>query len=151
MQKGYIKQTTDVKKIQASINALNEAGIASGDIIIAEDFVAVLDGLNKGDTLFIYRFADICNSLPAVFQMIEQFCTKGVDIYSIEDWWITERTAENFLPISQALNALNREIVSQRTKQGLQQRVSDGGRLGREPGVKNKPKVKTMIIKKSTK
>lgn len=148
MQKGYIRQTTDVKKIQASINALNEAGIVSDDIVIAEDYVDILDELDKSDTLFIHRFADICNSLPAVFLMIEQFCAKGVEIYSIEDWWITERTAENFLPISQALNELNSEIVSQRTKQGLRQRVKDGGRLGREPGAKNKPKATTIKIKK---
>lgn len=96
----------------------------------------VLDRMEKGDSLILSDISRLGRTLSEVMEIMGRCMEKGVQIYSIKDRYILDRTLN--LPVMGNVFKLVMEIehslMSTRTKEALNHKKSTGGPLGRPKG-----------------
>lgn len=127
----------DAVELQKSIGALNAMGVATEDILVAEQIENVLGEIGEGDQVVVTDLTEVGSSLSSIFSAISAIYTKKASIYSIGDEWINRISKEeDFLEIIDHINMLNSRVISKRTRRGLKMAVKSGKTLGRPVGVK---------------
>ena len=95
----------------------------------------MLSELQAGDTVIIADLTRISRSTRDLLEIVEKIRSKGASIRSIKDTWL-DTTSENpynafLLTIMSALSQLERDLISQRTKEGLASAKARGRSGGR--------------------
>ena len=153
---GYARVSTDEQNLDRQIDALKEVGVdnrvlyqekITGTKKDRPELQRMLEELNEGDTVIITDLTRISRSTKNLLDIIEKIKNKGATIRSLKDTWL-DTTSNNpynafLLTVMSGLSQLERDLISQRTKEGL---VSAKAR-GRNGGRPSKQNEKGEVVK----
>ena len=155
MNVGYARVSSTNQNIDLQINALNKYGI---DKIYMEKQSAVkyrpeldnmLDFVRAGDTVVVWKLDRIARSLNHLINIVETLKSKQVNFVSItESIDTTTSLGKFFLQINGAFAELERNLIVERTKAGLQAAREKGNIGGRKPGLSPEAIKKAKAAKK---
>lgn len=100
----------------------------------------LLEQLQKGDTLVITEISRLGRSLNMIFKIMNELNEKGVRVIAIKNNYDCDPLKPNDITSSVLLFAfglsaqLERDLISERTKQGLAVARMKGKRIGRKKG-----------------
>lgn len=147
---GYLrvsKNDQDLEKNKAAILALaNEKKF--GHVEFVEEKVSgkiswkkrkikgVIDELGDGDRIIVPELSRLGRSMLEIMEMLSISREKGIGIYAIKGSWKLDGSIQSKI-IATAFSIaseIERDLISQRTKEALKARVAQGIKLGRPKG-----------------
>ncbi|MBM7564311.1 recombinase family protein [Paenibacillus sacheonensis] len=136
---GYARVSTADQTLDLQIDALNKYGVskifqekASGAKDDREELKKVLDRLDEGDTLVVYKLDRLARSTGKLIQVLDDIKIKGAHFISINDSIDTTTAAGKALFGMLAVFAeFERNIIVERTQAGLKAARSRGRKGGR--------------------
>ena len=155
---GYARVSTPDQKLDLQIEALNKAGcskiftdVASGAKSERPGLDEALKYLREGDTLVVWKLDRLGRSLSHLLKIIESLSEKNIQFKSITDSAIDTSTSSGklMLTIIAALSEFERNLIRERTKEGLAVAKSRGRKGGRRPVITDQKlkKAKQLIDK----
>uniref|UniRef100_UPI00386B5DEE recombinase family protein n=1 Tax=Faecalibacillus faecis TaxID=1982628 RepID=UPI00386B5DEE len=146
---GYARVSTDGQNLDRQIDALKAVGVDSrvlyqekitGTKKDRPELQRMLKELNEGDVVIITDLTRISRSTKDLLDIIEKIKNKGASIRSLKDTWL-DTTSNNpyndfLLTVMSGLSQLERDLISQRTKEGLES-AKARGRNGGRPSKQN--------------
>ena len=136
---GYARVSTDDQKLEAQLRKLKEAGCervykekVSGASQKRAELENVLSYVREGDVIAVTKLDRLGRSMTHLVKLIERLRKKGVDL-KVLDNSIDTSDAQGRLVfgIFSALAEFERELISERTREGLAQARKNGEQLGR--------------------
>lgn len=142
---GYARVSTEHQSLDLQHDALNKYGVneiyeekLSGANKDRPQLANMIDKLRKGDKVVVYKLDRISRSTKHLIELADLFEAKGVDFVSIQDSIDTSTAMGRFFFRTMASIAeLERDIISERTKSGLEA-ARARGRKGGRPGASKK-------------
>ena len=113
----------------------------SGTILAKERKLgALLNILNKDDVLITSELSRLGRSTSDVINTCQLLVKKGVNCYLVKQGMSIDNTpmGKMMIAILSAFAEMERDLISQRTIEGLKRRKADGVQLGRPIGSKNR-------------
>lgn len=146
---GYARVSTQEQNLSLQRDALKTAGcekIFEDEISGSKDnrpgLTQVLEMLRKGDTLVVWKLDRLGRSLKSLILLVEELEQKGVNFKSITDAIDTSTPAGRFFfHMMASLAQMERELIAERTRAGLEAARRQGRVGGRKP-VMTESKVK---------
>lgn len=146
---GYARVSTVDQNLDRQIDQLTEKGVDKRNIYqekvtgTKKDRPALnkmLDELQEGDVVLITDLTRISRSTPDLLAIFDKIKEKGAAIKSIKETWL-DTSSENpynhfLLTVMAGLSQLERDLISTRTKEGLQS-ARIRGRIGGRPKIRN--------------
>ena len=146
---GYARVSTEGQNLDRQIDALINAGVSKKQLYCEKmtgtkaDRPALnemLEDLEQGDTVIIVDLTRISRSTKDLLDIVQKIKDKGAYIKSIKDSWL-DTTSNNpyndfLLTVMSGLSQLERDLISQRTKEGLAS-AKARGRHGGRPSKQN--------------
>lgn len=140
---GYARVSTDEQNLDMQIDALQKAGCqkiyqekissTKASRPALEDF---MDKLRKGDTLVVWKLDRLGRSLKELISLISTLAEKGVEFKSLHERIDTSTPVGKLtFHIFCALAEFEREIIRQRTVEGLKAARARKKTLGRPKGL----------------
>lgn len=142
---GYARVSTQDQSLSLQFDALNHYKVdqifeekESGKRKNRPQLDELLKVLRKGDTVIVYKLDRISRSTKHLIELMEHFDAKGIHFVSIQDK-IDTTTAMGrfFFRMLASIAELERDIISERTKDGLTA-ARARGRNGGRPKVESK-------------
>ena len=139
---GYARASSSDQNLHLQIDALTAAGCEciyrdEGVSAVARErpqFIAALAALGSGDTLVIWKMDRAFRSLINALQVLEELEARGVNFHSLTDAIDTTTPVGRFAyQITNAFAELERALIAERTKAGIDAARRRGVRLGRPP------------------
>lgn len=137
---GYARVSTSSQKLDLQIDALKKHGCVeiysdhgfSGSNRKRPQLDKALNALSAGDSVVVWKIDRISRSIRDLFDITDDINGRGCSFESLTDN-IDTNTAmgEFFFHLLAALSQLERSIISERTKAGLEAARRRGVRLGR--------------------
>lgn len=161
---GYARVSTEEQNLDRQIDALTKYGVDKRNIYQEkitgtkkdrEQLNKMLSELQPGDIVIIADLTRISRSTKDLLDIVEQIKQKGASIKSIKDTWL-DTTSDNpynsfLLTVMSGLSQLERDLISQRTKEGLASAKARGRVGGRPNGRTNKTDLVGMMLKENYK
>ncbi len=146
---GYARVSTQEQNLDRQIDALESAGVnrkhlycekMTGTKSDRPELNRLLDDLETGDTVIISDLTRISRSTKDLLEIVQRIKDKGAYVRSIKDTWL-DTTSNNpyndfLLTVMSGLSQLERDLISQRTKEGLAS-AKARGRNGGRPSKQN--------------
>ena len=113
----------------------------SGTILAKERKLGtLLNILNKNDVLITSELSRLGRSTSDVINTCQLLVKKGVNCYLVKQGMSIDNTpmGKMMIAILSAFAEMERDLISQRTIEGLKRRKADGVQLGRPVGSKNR-------------
>lgn len=146
---GYARVSTIEQNLDRQIDALEKSGVNIRNIYKEKitgtkkdrpELNKMLDMLREGDVVIITDLTRISRSTKDLLDIIEKIKGKGASIKSLKDTWL-DTTSDNpynqfLLTVMSGLSQLERDLISQRTKEGLAS-AKARGRNGGRPSKQN--------------
>lgn len=146
---GYARVSTEEQNLDRQLDQLIKYGVDKRNIYQEkitgtkrdrEQLNKMLDELEKGDTVIVADLTRISRSTKDLLEIVDKIKSKGAAIKSIKDTWL-DTTSNNpyndfLLTIMSGLSQLERDLISQRTKEGLES-AKARGRNGGRPSKRN--------------
>mgnify|MGYP001051357538 CR=1 FL=1 len=137
---GYARVSTEEQSLNMQLDALNKYGV---DEIFDEKMTGtkkdrpqlerMLDKLRAGDKVIVYKLDRISRSTKHLIELAELFESKGVAFVSIQDSIDTSSAmGKFFFTVIAGISQLERDIISERTKAGLESARARGRVGGRK-------------------
>lgn len=153
---GYARVSTEDQNLDRQIDALAKAGVDKRNIYQEKItgtkrnrpiLQKMLDELQPGDIVVIPDLTRLGRSTKDLLEIIQTIKEKNASIKSLKDTWL-DTTADNpysnfLLVVMSGLAQLERDLISQRTKEGL----AAAKARGRKGGRPNKRNDKSDIVK----
>ena len=127
---GYARVSTDDQNLDLQLQALLRAGVhedniykehVSGVSRKREQFNRALKNLRRGDALVVWKLDRLGRSLKELVALSEEFSARGVELKSLtEGVDTTNAMGKFFFHIMASLAQFERDLISERTKAGLQ-------------------------------
>ncbi len=156
---GYIRVSTEQQSMENQKHKLLE--YAQNNKIIIDEFIEleisskkdqkerlldeVFEKLKSGDTFMCTELSRLGRNMLEILNLIEKFNGAGIKLIFTNQPELStnknEALSSLLLAIYGYFAQTEREIISQRTKQGLAAARANGQKLGRPKGVKNKNRV----------
>lgn len=143
---GYARVSTDDQSLDLQMDALQKAGVhpdqiwhdkASGARGNRIGLQRVFVYLEPGDTLIVWRLDRIARSITDLLNRLKELDDRGVTLISLTENIDTKSASGRFLiHVMAAVAEFERQLVSERTKAGMQARIARGYRPGPEPKLK---------------
>ncbi|MGE6716467.1 recombinase family protein [Peribacillus frigoritolerans] len=141
---GYARVSTQDQNLDLQIDSLEKAGVAviykekmTGTKKERPELEQLLKAISEGDSVVVYKLDRISRSTKHLIELAETFEEKKVNFISIQDSIDTSTAMGRFFFRTMASIAeLERDIISERTKSGLQSakmRGRNGGRPSKDP------------------
>ena len=172
---GYARVSKTEQHLALQLDALKKRGVIriftdkqSGTRFDRKEFLAALDYLNKGDTIVVWKLVRLGRSLKQLIETVENLHERNINLVSLtEHIDTTTATGKLFFQFIAMLAEFERNLISERTKAGLEA-ARARGRVGGRPKVRAtdtkviiakqlhasntpiKTILKTLNIKKST-
>jgi DNA invertase Pin-like site-specific DNA recombinase len=153
MNYGYIristdKQTTEnqrfeiqnfTNKRQIFINEWVDETISSTKKLEIRKFGALLQRMQKGDVLIVSELSRLGRNLMQIMKILHDCMEKDVMVYTVkENYELGNNINSKVLAFAFGLSAeIERNLISQRTKEALARRKAEGQILGRPKGSKS--------------
>jgi DNA invertase Pin-like site-specific DNA recombinase len=146
MRFGYARVSTLDQNLNMQIDALKAAGCdkifeekVSGKRDDRPELNRLLDQLREGDTLVVYKLDRLGRSTFKLLELTEDFERRGIEFISIKDGIDTTTPMGKFFFRTMASIAeLERDIIAEHTRAGLQAARARGRSGGRPKTDKNK-------------
>jgi DNA invertase Pin-like site-specific DNA recombinase len=141
MKLGYARVSTLDQSLDLQKDALIKAGVESRHIY--EEKVTgtksdrpklqeLLNYAEKGDQIVVYKFDRLSRSTKHLIELSEELAEKGIELISIQDNIdTTTPTGKAMFKMLAVLSEMERDIISERTKAGLESARTRGRNGGR--------------------
>jgi DNA invertase Pin-like site-specific DNA recombinase len=150
MQFGYARVSTQVQSLDRQLDALHKFGIPDERVMVEKisgakrerpELNKLQQFLREGDILVIESLSRLGRSTKDLLGIIDRFESQGVKVISIKEQ-IDTRTPTGMLltTVLMALCQFERDIIVQRTQEGLNAARARGRNGGRPPLSKNQIK-----------
>ena len=161
---GYARVSTLEQNLDRQIDALIKYGVdkrniyqekMSGTKMDRKALNKMIDELSEGDVVIIADLTRVSRSTKDLLDIVNNIKAKGASIKSIKDTWL-DTTSDNpynsfLLTVMAGLSQLERDLISQRTKEGLAS-AKARGREGGRPNVRtNKQDIVKLMVKEGYK
>ncbi len=160
MRIGYARVSTADQSVSMQIDALRTAGCvqiyeehASGKQNDRPELARALKALGKGDTLVVWRLDRLGRSLPHLIQTVTAIEALGASFESLNEKIDTcTATGRLVFHVFSALAEFERNLISERTREGLSAARRRGRKGGRKPILDSKAvaQVRTLMADRST-
>lgn len=153
----YIRVSTDKQDYENQRHGIlsfaNEKGL--GKIEFVEETVSgkiswqkreignLIEKLNPGDVLIVSELSRLGRSMLECMELLSILTRKEVKVYAVKgDWEIGNGLQGKIMAVIFSIaSEIERELISQRTKEALAKRKSEGKKLGRPVGSLGKSKL----------
>lgn len=153
MKIGYARVSTENQNLDRQIDALNNYGI---DILFTEKMTGTIKErpelekvklkARSGDTIVIESLSRLGRSTKDLLTLIEEFNKENIKLVSLkEDIDTTTPTGKLLLTVLSALSQFERDLIVQRTNEGLKS-ARQRGRMGGRPRVDKKALEKAIKL-----
>lgn len=97
---------------------------------------AVINGLQAGDRLIVPELSRLGRSMIEILEILQQVKAKGACIYAVKGGWeLSDSIQSKIISTVLAMMAeVERDLISERTREALAARRQAGVKLGRRPG-----------------
>ena len=118
----------------------------------------VMEGLNKGDILIVSELSRLGRSMLEIMEILSVSMQKGIKVYAIKGNWQLDNSIQSkvvAMAFSMAAE-IERDLISQRTKEALRVKKAQGIKLGRPKGPgkskldKYRPEIEALLANGST-
>lgn len=145
---GYARVSTDDQNLDRQIDQLKAAGAKK---IYCEKMTGtkkerpklqdMLDNAREGDTIIVTDLTRISRSMKDLYSLVEDFEKKGLNLKSLKET-IDTTTAQGrlFFGLTALLSQFERDLTSERTKEGLASARARGKLGGRRSKLNDKDK-----------
>ena len=143
---GYARVSTDDQSLDLQMDALKRYGVEedriwtdkrSGATLKRIGLQRVFVFLEPGDTLVVWRLDRIARSITDLLNKLKELDDKDVKLVSLTENIDTASASGRFLiHVMAAVAEFERQLVSERTRAGMQARIARGYRPGPEPKLK---------------
>lgn len=138
---GYARVSTADQNSDLQINALRDAGCATifedhitGVAVCREGLDLALASIGQGEKLVVWKLDRLGRSIPHVMSIIADLHERGASLISLTENFDTGTEAGELYSTILALFAhIERRMISQRTRAGLEAARQRGVRLGGRP------------------
>lgn len=143
MKIGYARISTVDQNANSQRDALKASGCekvvtdqVSGASLTRPKLDKLLEGLQAGDVLTVWRLDRLGRSLPHLIEVVKGLEAKGAHLHSLTEG-IDTTTAQGRLTfhLMGALAEFERSLIVERTQAGLKAARSRGVRVGRPPAL----------------
>lgn len=155
---GYARVSTDGQNLDRQIDALMAAGVTKKHLYCEKmtgtksdrpELNRLINDLETGDTVIIADLTRISRSTKDLLEIVDKIKNKGAYIKSLKDTWL-DTTSNNpyndfLLTVMSGLSQLERDLISQRTKEGLVS-AKARGRNGGRPSKQNEKAEMVMAL-----
>lgn len=149
---GYARVSTADQDLRLQLDALEAAGCekvftdkASGLLANRAGLGEALAYARQGDTLVVWKLDRLGRSMKGLIDLAADLDQRKVDLRSLTDGIDTKGTAGRFFfHVLAAMAAMERELIQERTRAGLQAAKRAGKSLGR-PSVMSPQKRKAAV------
>lgn len=139
MRFGYARVSTEDQDLAAQLDALQAAGCdqvlsekVSGRAVLRPELDRLLDKLRPGDQVVVWRLDRLGRSLKHLVALVDQFAADGVELISLQENIDTSTASGKMVAqIFAVLAEFERNLISERTKAGLQAARARGRSGGR--------------------
>lgn len=109
----------------------------------------IIHKAKPGDILVFSEISRIARRLVLVLEVIKACSERGVKIYTVKDRYVLEDTIQSkvLVTVMGLAAEIERDLLRQRTKEGLRRAVANGKTLGRPRGRKNRPECSRLFGK----
>jgi DNA invertase Pin-like site-specific DNA recombinase len=139
---GYARVSTEEQSLHRQLDELAHYGIdernvykekATGAIRARVELNRLICELKPGDTVIVTELTRLSRSTKDLFEIVEQIQSKGADIRSLAESWLDTTTPQGKLmfTIFAGLSQFERDLTSERTKEGLRSAKARGRSGGR--------------------
>jgi DNA invertase Pin-like site-specific DNA recombinase len=96
----------------------------------------ILDKLKEGDTIIVSELSRLGRSMLEVMEILSIATQKGIQIYSVKgSWQLDDSIQSRLIAVCFSIAAeVERELISQRSKEGVRARIAKGLPHGRPKG-----------------
>lgn len=137
---GYARVSTQDQNLERQLDALNNAGCErifnekmTGTHSARPELQLMMMTLRPGDTLVVESFSRLSRSTKDLLDMVEKLTAMGVHLISLkEDLDTKTATGKMMLTVMSALSQFERDLIAERTKEGLKA-ARARGRCGGRP------------------
>ncbi len=149
---GYARVSTTEQNLDRQLDNLKEQKCEriykekmTGTKASRPEYQRMLDSLREGDTLVVDSFSRLSRSTKDLLEVVEGLTQKGVNLVSLKEKLdTTTATGKLMLTMLSALSQFERDIIAERTRDGLKA-AKARGRLG------GRPKADEAAVKKAMK
>lgn len=139
MRYGYARVSTREQRLDLQIAALRGAGCveifsesASGARSDRPQLDALLDVLERGDTVVVWKLDRLARSTKQLLELSERFQRDGIYLVSLHDQVDTSTPqGKLWYTMTAAMAELERDMIIERTNAGLAAARARGARMGR--------------------
>lgn len=155
---GYARVGTDGQNLDRQIDALTKAGVSKKHIYCEKmtgtksdrpELNRLIHDLETGDTVIIADLTRISRSTKDLLEIVDKIKNKGAYIKSLKDTWLDTTSSNPYndflLTVMSGLSQLERDLISQRTKEGLVS-AKARGRNGGRPSKQNEKAEMVMAL-----
>lgn len=141
---GYARVSTEEQNLELQIEALKRAGVSEHQLHVEKVSGAskrrqaldlAIKDLEEGDTLVVWRLDRFGRSVRDIYARLDRIVAKGASFRSLtEHFDMSTAMGRLYLHIAAAFAEFERQIISQRTKAGIETWMAKGkGKWGRQP------------------
>ena len=96
----------------------------------------VIDSMVQGDTLIVSKLSRLGRNMVEVMSVLDQLVKKGCRVHAVKGGYRLDQSLSSKILSMVLLMAaeIERELISQRTKEALARRKAEGKQLGRPKG-----------------
>lgn len=153
MKRGYARVSTMEQDLGRQIQALQQNGCdkiysdkVSGKRVSRPQLDVLLNDLQTGDIVVIQKLDRLGRSLSHLIELVKTFDAKGVDFISLTDNFNTTTSQGRLIfNIMGSIAEFERDLISERTKNGLAYVKSQGQRLGRPDKSKEQANIDKVV------
>ena len=148
MRIGYARVSTFDQSTDLQTDALTHAGrdkifteVASGAKADRPELAKVIDYLRKGDTLVVWKLDRLARSMSQLISTMSDLEARGIGFHSLTEAIDTSTSTGKFtFNIFAALASFERELIRDRTHEGLRAAAARGRRGGRPRALSDEQK-----------
>jgi len=138
---GYARVSTQEQNLNRQLDSLMAAGAEeivqekTGTKADRPELNRLLDKLRNGDIVLISDLTRLGRSTKDLFNLVEKIEKKGANIKSLKENWLDTTTPQGKLMFTfmAGISQFERDLISQRTKEGLEAARIRGKKGGRKP------------------
>lgn len=139
MKIGYARVSTQDQNLDRQLDNLMQAGCErifkekmTGTKLHREELDRMLDTLRAGDILVVDSFSRLSRSTKDLLEMVERLTAMNVELISLKEKLdTTTATGKLMLTMLSALSQFERDLIAERTKDGLKAARARGRKGGR--------------------
>ena len=154
----YLRVSSDSQDVESQkigiVEFLKKRELEAGEWVADEGVSGAVDWRKRklgkiiqkakpGDVLVFSEISRIARRLVLVLEVIKECTERGVKIYTVKDRYVLEDTIQSkvLVTVMGLAAEIERDLLRQRTKEGLKRAVANGKTLGRPRGAKTRPEL----------